>query len=165
MYGLLTQPGALPDAALAGAIGVPLRSVGFYLIVTFLLLIFPTGRLPSPRWRWLAWATLAVTILACLSQLLDETLSTGSEQLTPFTNPLGVIPSATADVLQALFGFALTFACVIGCSVSVVVRFRRTRGVERQQIKWLVVAGAWPALAFLVVIIAPSPITSILRPR
>ncbi len=153
VYGLLTRPGALPAAALANALGVALRSMGFYLIVTFLLLLFPTGHLPSPRWRWLAWLTLVVTALACLSQVLDEKLATGSAQLANFTNPIGLIPTAAADALQTIFGFALTFVCIIGCSVSVVMRFRRAGGVERQQIKWLAFAGMWAALAFLVVIV------------
>ena len=153
VYGLVTRPGALPGAALAGAIGVALRSVGFYLIVTFLLLLFPTGRLPSPRWRWLAWTTAIVIIVAIGSQALGADLSTGSTQLASIANPIGVIPADVADFLQTIFGFFLTFACIIGCCASVVVRYRRAGGVERQQIKWLAVAGVWAALAFLVVIV------------
>jgi hypothetical protein len=151
--GLVTRPGALPEAALIGAIGNALRSAGFYLIVTFLLLLFPTGRLPSPRWRWLAWATAIVIIVAIGSQSLGANLSTGSEQLATIANPIGVIPAGVADLLQTIFGFFLTFACIIGCCASVVVRYRRAGGVERQQIKWLAFAGVWAALAFLVVIV------------
>ncbi|HEU0026235.1 MAG TPA: hypothetical protein VFQ25_03895 [Ktedonobacterales bacterium] len=153
VYGLVARPGALPEAALAGALGNMLRSAGFDPIVTFLLLLFPTGRLPSPRWRWLAWATAIVIIVAIGSQSLGANLSTGSEQLASIANPVGVIPADVADVLQTIFGFFLTFACIIGCCASVVVRYRRAGGVERQQIEWLAVAGVWAALAFLVVIV------------
>jgi hypothetical protein len=153
VYGLVTRPGTLPEAALAGATGNMLRSAGFYLIVTFLLLLFPTGRLPSPRWRWFAWATAVVIIVAIGSQSLGADLSTGSDQLASIANPMGVIPAGVAGFLQTIFGFFLTFACIIGCCASVVVRYRRAGGVERQQIKWLAVAGVWAALAFLVVIV------------
>jgi hypothetical protein len=55
-------------------------------------------------------------------------------------NPFGALPAATADLLQSVSA-VLLFACVIGCCASVVARFRRAGGIERQQLKWLIWAG------------------------
>ncbi|MGZ6390569.1 MAG: hypothetical protein ACXWQZ_15075 [Ktedonobacterales bacterium] len=148
VYGLLTRPGALPAAAWLGMFGGLARSEGFQLIVTFVLLLFPTGHLPSPRWRPLAWVTVAVMVLSGLSVLLGQNLSEADQRLASFANPLGVIPAAIADNLQGV-SFLLFFACVIGCCAAVVARFRRARGVERQQLKWLAYAAWWAAVAFL----------------
>jgi hypothetical protein len=152
IYGLVARPGSLPGAIWIGAIGGPARALGFYLIVTFLLLLFPNGRLPSPRWRWLAWATAGVIITALLSTIVGPDFSNYSNDLASFGNPLAVLPPHIANPLQAFTGFLLIFACVAGCCVSVVMRYRRAGGIERQQIKWLAVAGVWAALGFLVVI-------------
>lgn len=151
--GLVTHPGSLPGAIWFAAIGGPARSLGFYLIVTFLLLLFPSGRLPSPRWRWLAWVTAVVITVTVLIDLFGPDFSSYSDELTPFVNPLSFLPPDIAGPLQTVFAFLLTFACVIGCVASVIVRYRRAGGVERQQIKWLALAGAWAALGFLLVLI------------
>ena len=143
VYGLLTRPGSLPSAALLGVFGGAARSLGFFLILTFLLLLFPTGRLPSPRWRPLAWVTLLAITLFCLVDLLGGDLSNADTRLTPFANPIGVIPAALADNVLMGLTFLLVFACIIGCCASVVVRFRRAQGSERQQLKWLAYAALW----------------------
>ena len=146
VYGLLTRPGSIPGAVWATVIGGALRSIGFFLILTFLLLLFPTGHLPSPRWRAFAWITGVAITLFCTVNLLAGDLSSDDTRLTSFPNPLGVIP---ADNLMNLVSILLIFGCVVGCCASVVVRFRRARGIERQQLKWLVYAALWAALAFL----------------
>lgn len=148
VYGLVTRPGALSGATWFGVSGGLARSEGFQLIVTFVLLLFPTGRLPSLGWRLLAWATVTVMALSGLSVLLGQTLSEADQRLASFANPLGIIPAATADLVQGV-SFLLFFACVVGCCAAVVARFRRARGVERQQLKWLAYAAWWAAVAFL----------------
>jgi MFS family permease len=112
-------------------------------LIVFLLLLFPTGRLPSIRWRWFAWLNAAVTsiatILAAISPdaVLDTLGPSGTGRIS-LANPLGVeeLPNLYRPV-QAL---VLTFALVAVASL-IVVRLRRARGVERQQIKWLIYAG------------------------
>ncbi len=146
VYGLLTRPGSVPGAVWATLVGGALRSIGFFLILTFLLLLFPTGHLPSPRWRAFAWITGVAITLFFTVNLLAGDLSSDDTRLTSFPNPLGVIP---ADNLMNLVTILLIFGCVVGCCASVVVRFRRARGIERQQLKWLVYAALWAALAFL----------------
>src|SRR5262249_27239673 len=70
VYGLITRPGSLPGGALLGVLGGVARSVGFVIIGTILLLLFPTGHLPLPRWRPLALIALALIALFALSILL-----------------------------------------------------------------------------------------------
>ena len=149
VYGLLTRPESVPGPAWAAVIGGSLRSIGFFLTLTFLLLLFPTGRLPSPRWRPLAWIT-AVTIMAFLAaNMLSPDLSSDDTRLTSIASPLGNVPAASAaDGLLTGVSLVLIFGCAIGCCAAVVVRFRRARGIERQQLKWLVYAALWAALAF-----------------
>jgi len=149
VYGLLTRPGSVPAAAWATAIGGGLRTVGFSLILTFLLLLFPTGRLPSPRWRPFAWVTVFAMVLFLASNMLTGDLSSADTRLTSVTNPLAIVPTGSAlENLLNGAGLLLILACAIGCCASVVVRFRRARGIERQQLKWLVYAALWAALAF-----------------
>lgn len=124
VFGLVIYPGSLPGALWVAPVGGELRAVGFYLIVSFLLLLFPTGGLPSPRWRWFAWVTALVEALAALSQFLGSDLSSIDQRLAGIGNPLGIIPQSVADPLQTIFGFGLLFACVIGCVASVIVRYR-----------------------------------------
>ncbi len=154
VYGLVIQPGALPGAAWFGTFGGVARTVGFFPIITFLVLLFPTGHLPSPRWRPLAWVTLLAIALFSLTNLLERSLANADVRLAAVPNPLGVIPPGSlVDMLLSSLGFLLIFCSILGCCASVVVRFRRARGVERQQLKWLVYAALWAALAFFGVLV------------
>ncbi len=149
VYGLLTRPGSVPDPAWAAVIGGILRGAGFFLIITYLLLLFPTGRLPSPRWRPFAWVTLFATVFSLATNMLSADLSSDDTRLTSFSSPLRGVPGASmAGGLLSGVSILLKFGCAVGCCASVVVRFRRARGIERQQLKWLAVAAVWAALAF-----------------
>jgi hypothetical protein len=106
------------------------------LLAVALPLVFPDGRLPSPRWRWIAWAAAAGALLATLDTLFAPgpmDLSTSRH----IENPLGI--SATKDLLSGLddvLGNVLLGIAFLGAVSAVVVRLRRSRGVERQQLKW-----------------------------
>ena len=107
------------------------------LAVTFLLLLFPDGRLPSPRWRPVAWlAGLGIGGLA-----LGFALEAGPLGDFPqVVNPYG-IDSPIVGVVQVASGFALV-GSMVASAISVIVRARRAGRVERQQIKWLAYGGA-----------------------
>ena len=118
------------------------------LMGTFTLLLFPDGHLPSPRWRWFAWATTAVMVLASLGILLSPgTLSDSG--FPDLQNRFGV-PGAQALVI-AVFVLPLF---ILGSAASLVVRFRRSSGVERQQLKLLAFAAGAVAIAYLLVMLA-----------
>lgn len=148
VYGLNTHPGALPGASWAGTFGDWGRSTAFFLILTFQLVLFPTGRLPSPRWRALVWLTLLGLAGQTMATLFGQTYSEGGDlRLVPYANPLGFLPTDAVNATQTL-SLVLLVGAVVGCVASVVVRFRRATGVERQQLKWLTVGVLWAAFVF-----------------
>ena len=109
------------------------------LIFVFLPLVFPTGHLPTPRWRWVSrTAVVALTLLSVLGMLAPTyTGQTGYE----VHNPFGV-PWASEDGAVGGIAFAVAGLCMLATLVSLGVRFRRSSGIERQQLKWFVYAGA-----------------------
>src|SRR5215212_7478295 len=108
-----------------------------YVPTTFLLLLFPDGRLPSPRWRPVAWcAALGVIGFVAGSALEPGPL----EEFPRITNPYGV-DSPILDAV-AIAGAILAGASMVASAVSLIVRMRRAGRVERQQIKWLAYGGA-----------------------
>ena len=134
VYALLTVPGSLPAGALMGVFGGWARGMGWFLMLTFLLLLFPNGHLPSSRWRPLA--RLIVGLLAAFTITSLRAPYSSDTRLATVHNPIG-IPGASDlfDLLTTLISLGL-LATIIPCIVAVVLRFRRARGDERQQLKW-----------------------------
>ena len=134
VYALITIPGSLPAGALMGVFGGWARGTGWFLMLTFLLLLFPNGHLPSSRWRPLA--RLIVGLLAAFTITSLRAPYSSDTRLATVHNPIG-IPGASDlfDLLTTLISLGL-LATVIPCIVAVVLRFRRARGDERQQLKW-----------------------------
>src|SRR6266511_1450742 len=132
-YALVHEPGSLPGGQVMAWLGQwPWRVV--LGLLSFLLLLAPSGRLVSARWRPVAWAAAAGTVLLGLwAAFAPEPLEgAGLERLT---NPLGIHGAETIfKVLQA--AAAVLLVATILAAASMVVRFRRARGEERQQLKW-----------------------------
>ena len=108
-----------------------------YLPTSFLLRLFPDGRLPSPRWRPVAWCA----VLGLTGFLAGYTLEPGPlEDFPRIMNPYGV----DSLILQAVAvaGAILASASMVASAISLIVRMRRAGRVERQQIKWLAYGGA-----------------------
>jgi hypothetical protein len=147
-YGLVARPGALPAAGyLAGFNnGVVLSWIA---CAGFVLLLTPTGRLPSPRWRW--WANTAAA--AALVWLLVSVVHPAPlyPEYPAIGNPLAVaaIPRGLLEVTQPAAGVVVLASLVVG-AVSLVGRFRRARGVERLQLRWLAWGAVLAAAALLV---------------
>ena len=137
IYTLLAKPNSLSggEAATWIASWVWVLFVGLFV---FLLLLFPTGRLPSSRWRWFAWLGAVATLIGATAAAFSPGLAAGGG-LGPIYNPLGVEELPNLD--QPLQALVLTLGLVAVASL-IVVRLRRARGVERQQIKWFVYATA-----------------------
>jgi hypothetical protein len=128
-----------------------LANAGWYptlgLLATFSILWFPDGRPPTPRWRWLEPTIVAgMTIMTLGFGLVPGRLNGPGTPVNPFG-----IPGATAalGVVQAVGGFVF-MATVILSIASFVVRFRRSRGVERQQLRWYLVGAASLGLGILI---------------
>lgn len=112
---------------------------------TFLLLLFPNGRLLSTRWRPVAWGSAAG--IAVLSVAVS--LAPRDADPFDFENPFAV--HGTAATVAAGFEVAagsLVAVCIIASAASLVVRFRRAHGDERHQLKWFAYAAALTAIAF-----------------
>jgi hypothetical protein len=151
VYSLITAPGSLPVGVFVSLIGAVGRSIGWFLILTFLLLLFPNGHLPSSRWRPLAWLIAGLLVADSFTLLFDPTPFTNVDSsLAGIQNPLGISgTSALFDHFNTLVNLLL-FATAVACIASVFVRFRRAKGDERQQLKWL----AYGTVLSLFVIVA-----------
>ena len=144
LYALLAQPTSLP----AGEALAWLASWAWILYagcIALSLLLFPNGRLPSRRWRWLAWLSVFLTIAGAVWVAFSPGVI---GNLGSIRNPLGIeaLPSGFKPVQTIML--ALLFVAALS---TLVVRLRRARGIERQQIKWP---------AFTVVVVAGSSFLS-----
>jgi len=144
VYALITAPGTLPAGAWIGWFGGWARGMGWLLIVPFLLLLFPTGRLPSPRWRPVLWGVVVFVLFFTLVLWLSPASS--DLRLASLRNPLGIDLDVMDSLLEVVF-LALPLLPVVS-GAAVVVRFRRSRGDERQQIKWFAYAVAVMVVVF-----------------
>jgi hypothetical protein len=134
IYALLARPNSLPagEAFAWLASWVWILSIGCAVLS---LLLFPNGRLPSSRWRWLAWLSVLVTIAGAVWVALSPGVI-GS--LGSIRNPLGIegLPNGYEPVQTIMT--ALLFVAAVSAFVQ---RLRRSRGIERQQIKWPAFTG------------------------
>lgn len=148
-----------------GVFGGWARGMGWFLTLTFLLLLFPNGHLLSPRWRPLAWLIVVLLAAFTITSLLAPYLS--DLRLTTVHNPIE-IPGVSDlfDLLTALLSLGL-LATIIPCIVAVVLRFRRARGEERQQLKWFAYGTTLSILMLIVILIvifsntSSNPLTTI----
>jgi hypothetical protein len=129
--------GTLPLAAYARIAGDVLWLTTFGIVVTLLPLVFPTGRFLTRRWRW-------VGCVAVFGMLLNALASAGADWHARL-DPVTAAPSFDRPLLWtivSLVGAALVIVATFATVASVVLRFRRAVGVERQQLKWFVFAAA-----------------------
>ena len=152
-YGLVLNPGSLPRADIAAALNEGTWALWIGLMGTFLILLFPDGHLPSPRWRPVAWLS-AVTIVAVTVVIDLEPGRLEESPIPAMTNPLG-LEAARLPLLVLLAVFLpLLPLCIVASAVALVLRFRRSHGFERQQIKWLATAGSLVALLYLLAMVS-----------
>ncbi|MGH2542656.1 MAG: hypothetical protein ACRDIB_07660 [Ardenticatenaceae bacterium] len=142
IYALLTKDGSLPGGAVSGWIASWSWAVVDVPIYTFLLLLFPDGQLPSARWRPVAWMGVAgiVTFLGSAFAPVPLT-STG----TP--NPFAIEGAGSTIAVLNNVAKALVAATALASVLSLFVRLRRSRGEQRQQIKWFLYAATLVAVS------------------
>jgi hypothetical protein len=122
---------------------------------TLLLFLFPTGRLPSPRWRFVFWLDVVVIALSVLTAIITP----GYQESTPGTsgppdrilNPLGI--DGVGPLLNAISGFGglLFVFCALASVAAIITRYVKSRDIQRQQIKWFALG-----VAAMVAILVPS---------
>ena len=132
----------------------------WWILTTFglLLLHFPDGRVPSRRWRWVpATMVIAAVITQVQGALVDEPFRA---PLADLDRPFGPPPGWWE--LFSLVAFAVLLLLIAACAVSLVLRFRRADRTQRQQIKWLALAGIgmplYPLLCLLEIVIWGEPL-------
>ena len=139
---------ALPsDTVPGGAVAAWLSSLVQISVVfsfMFLVLLFPTGRLPSPRWRPVVW----IAGTAIVASVISLALTPGPiEGFASVKNPFGVEAAAVVLGILGDIGGLTALACFVAAILSLIVRFYRSRGDERLQLKWFVYATTLGFLA------------------
>jgi hypothetical protein len=122
-------------------------------LTALVLLLFPDGRPPSRRWRWLVWA---IGVLAVVTTIAAALLP--ADEADPIQNPLaaeGAI-EAVADAV-ANVGITALFLAILVSAGSLLWRFRRARDLERQQLKWLAYGGAFLAAYIALDLVSLTP--------
>ena len=150
-YGLLARPGALPGAREV-SLYLPAIVIPFLAVLGFVLLLTPTGSLPSPRWRWWARAAVAAPVVSLLAIVLAS--PTFDQAARAPDNPFDL--TGLGGALQVVYqlAFAVTNLAVVVGAGSLVVRFRRAQLHERQQLRWVALAAALTLLGSLVLLAA-----------
>ena len=148
-YGLLVRPGSVPGARslvplLYSTWLVGLGCAGFVLLLT------PTGSLPSPRWRWWARVTAAAPVLVVLGFAVQP------DPMAPeyLGNPLAVPALAPGLLVATLAGIVVIVAGLVVGAGSLVLRFRRAHGTDRLQLRWLALAAACAPALLLAALVA-----------
>lgn len=151
-YGLVTQPGALPGADVVAALNEGLWAPAIGLTGTFLILLYPDGRLPSPRWRPVAWLSgITIVVLVVTIDVLPGPMT--ESPVPEMANPLAWEAAEPALVVLIAIFLPLLPLSVVACAAGLVTRFRRSDGVERQQLKWLAAAGAVVAFVYFLTMV------------
>ncbi len=145
----VARPGAPPAASLV-ALYMPATVVTAFACLGFVLLLTPTGSLPSRRWRWWARATVATPVALLLAVTLAPKPSDQPSQTVD--NPLDLHALSGVLLVANQGAFAVTIIAFVVAAASLVVRFRRARGIERQQLRWVVLATIVLSLLFVVVL-------------
>jgi signal transduction histidine kinase len=139
---LVIAPGLAPGGLAAAWIYNWIWVLSSALLLVFVPLLFPTGRLPSPRWRWVAWPAFGAAIIGTLGAAFHRGSLWNFGDLIDVPNPVGLIAiESFPTVAAAAFPAVLPIAMALS-GVSLIIRLRRATGIERRQLQWFVYFGA-----------------------
>jgi hypothetical protein len=146
IYGLVARPGALPAADLYARAYGPLIYLAL-AILGFILLLTPTGSPPTRGWRW--WARVSAVAVAVV--LVAATLAPGSLDPARIAVLGPLDPRSFGGALRAasVLAQAVAIGVILAGGASLVVRYRRARGVERLQLRWVTLAAALTGVAMV----------------
>ena len=129
--------------------------IGIFPVLLFLPLLFPDGHVPSRRWLPFAWLCVAVLGFLAIVLVFGQETFTGSTEDAVVANPFYVSAVGRIEVSDAVFSVTL-IGLLAGSVTSLVLRFRRSRGIERQQIKWVALALGFLLASFFLSSIASA---------
>jgi hypothetical protein len=157
IYALLAQPDSLPAGeAMAWIVSWILPILNGLQV--FYILLFPTGRLPSRRWRWLGWLTVIYVVVGVILGAFSSGALLGI--LGPIQNPLGI--EGFSNIYYKAVLFTMVSLLPLAAFLAVFIRLRRAVGVERQQIKWFAYAAvatvSAATLAYPIPIVVDTPL-------
>jgi len=145
VYTLYTNPGSLPSgetmAWLSNWIFIPV----LFAAPAMLFLLFPNGKLVSRRWRPVFWIVILTTCAAMTTSIFQPVLN--DPPFEGVVNPLGFAPPQALLAPLSYIGWPGMAASFLVAAFAMILRLRRSRGVERQQLKWLAAAAAILPLA------------------
>jgi hypothetical protein len=152
IYALLARPDSLPAGEAMAWVSSWLLffTIGFSVLS---ILLFPTGRPPSRRWRWVTWLTVAFILVGAVSGAFS---SGPVEGLGPIRNPLGI--EGFSNFSNSILLNMVALVLVVAAALSVFMRLRGAKGVERQQIKWFAYATAAAVMGLVLAEIIPDVI-------
>ena len=152
IYALLAQPDSLPAGEAFAWVSswLVFITIGFSVLS---ILLFPTGRPPSRRWRWVTWLTVAFILVGAVSGAFS---SGPVEGLGPIRNPLGI--EGFSNIYNSILLNMVALVLVVAAALSVFVRLHRATGIERQQIKWFAYATAAAVMGLVLAEIIPDVI-------
>ncbi len=152
VHGLITHPGSLPAPEVALAVNTVTWVPAVGLMGTFLLLLFPDGHLPSRHWRPVAWVSAAALVLLVPTGVMAPG-GLDDAGVPEAQNPWGV--TALGDAVEVVGNGAiiLLLVSVAASAAGAVVRFRRSQGLERLQLKWLAAGSSTTAVAYLTLMV------------
>jgi hypothetical protein len=125
----------------------------FAMCTLFTLLLFPSG-LPSRRWRPVLWVSVASLAVVTLMAAMDSTIQAAGRKVP---NPIGITALEDVEATGLFLVFTSLFALgVVAATISIIVRFRRSRGEEREQLKWFAYAAALLAVTLIASLVLPA---------
>ena len=142
LYGLFTEPGSLPAAGEAASISANIFIPPLVIMPVLLFLLFPDGRLPGRRWR----AVVVMAVAAGTGAALNAGLFAETLDDVPFEGVPNELHVPVSDLLYESMGYAgwpLIALSIVLAAIGLILRLRRSRGTERQQLKWMAAAGAF----------------------
>ena len=156
VYGL-ALPGSVPFPLVMAGLNNWLWVPAVGLFGTYLLLLFPDGRLPSRRWRLLAWLSGAVIVLASMGVMLAPG---PLQELGGVHNPFGVegVPWVGDAGTAVLLMLPL---CMLASASSLVIRYRGSGGEVREQIKWIAFAASVVVIVYLLAVVTSFVVPSV----